>query len=233
MEQYIQIIFILAIIKFCLKAAMTGRLWAILSYAFGVSLFCLALYPIVIRQPLTIITDLLANKAVVTDMAVWTTVEAAAGIFISIFLLDNYFMEHQKRKRSISILKVIPGWIFIFGIAYFQLQFFKIRVGDDFLTTAIMYSSIIFVLISLMSLFLKYVVVAESMKLELKILLNIGILFIGLLVNSSIADYNSSHSETVVEWGALVTMFLICGGLVVCGYLLSKIELTKIFKINK
>ena len=34
------------------------------------------------------------------------------------------------------------------------------------------------------------------MKLELKILLNMGILFIGLLVNATVADYNTSDAQS-------------------------------------
>lgn len=232
MELYIQIIFILALFKFCLKAAMSGRLWVILSYAFGASLFSFLMYPIVIEQPLTIISDLLADKSIVTDTAVLTTLEAVAGIFISIFLLDNYFTEQKKRKTSVQVLKMLPGVIVLFALAYFQLQFFKIRVGADFLETAILYATIIFASISLFAILLKRMVVAESLKLELKILLNIGILFIGLLVNSSIADYNLSYAETVIEWSALGTMILICGVMVILGYFLSKIELKKIFKLK-
>lgn len=230
MELYIQIIFILAIIKFCLKAAMTGRLWVILCYSFGASLISLSMYQIVIEQPTTIISELLANKKIVTDIAVLTSIESVMGIFISILLLDNYFMELPKRKMYMKILKVTPGLIFIFGIAYFQLQFFKIRVGADFLTTAILYSSIIFISITITALLLRNMVKAESLKLELKILLNIGILAIGLLINSTIADYNLSHSETVIEWKALVTMLLICSFMVLLGYLFTKIKLKNIFK---
>ena len=117
MELYIQIIFVLAAMKFCLKAASTDRLWVIFSYAFAASLLSFAMYPIVIEQPLTIISDLLTNKTVVTDIAVLTTIEAVAGIFVSIFLLDNYFTARPKLKRYIYFLKIMPGIIFIFALA--------------------------------------------------------------------------------------------------------------------
>lgn len=231
MELYIQIILVLAMMKFCLKAAMSSRLWVILCYALGASLFSLSMYPIVIEQPLTMVSDLLLNKKIVTDIAVLTSIEAISGIFISILLLDNYFTERAKRKRYLKVLKVIPGVIFMFGVAYFQLQFFKIRVGADFLTTALLYSSILFISITITALLLQKVVKAESMKLELKILLNMGILVIGLLVNSTIADYNLSYAETAIEWTAMITMLLICSLMVSLGYLLSKLKFKK-FKIK-
>lgn len=228
MELYIQIIFVLAAMKFCLKAATTGRLWVIFIYAFAASLLSFAMYPIVIEQPLTIISDLLANKTVVTDIAVLTTIEAVAGIFVSIFLLDNYFMERSKRKRYVYALKVVPGIIFVFALAYFQLQFFKIRAGEDFLATALIYCSIIFGFVSLLSIAIKQLITAESLRLELKILLNIAILVIGLWINSAVADYNLSHAETTIEWGALIAISLILVSLFGLGYLLSKMNFKKI-----
>ena len=61
MELYIQIIFVLALAKFCLKAAMTGRFWTMACYAFFAALVSLALYPTVIEQPATVITNLLGR----------------------------------------------------------------------------------------------------------------------------------------------------------------------------
>ena len=211
---------------------MNSRPWVILCYALGAALISFSMYPIVIEQPLTIISDLLASKKIVTDIAVLTSIESVAGIFISILLLDSYFMDKSKRKKYVKVLKVLPGVIFIFGIAYFLLLFFKTRVAADFLETAILYSSLIFVSVAAVGLFIQKAVKAESLKLELKILLNIGILFIGLLINSSVADYNLSESETVIEWKALGTMLLICGLMILLGYLFSKIEIKKIFKIK-
>ncbi len=232
MELYIQIIFILAVIKFCLKAAMNSRLWVLVCYALAASLISISMYTTVIEQPLSIISDLLENKKLVTDIAVITSIEAVAGIFISILLLDNYFMEKKNRKRYMKGLKVFPGVIFIFAIAYFQLQFFKFRVGADFLTTALLYSSIIFVAIISTALFLRRVLDAESLKLELKVILNISILVIGLLVNSSVAEFNLSHSETVIEWRALIVMLAICILMVLLGFILTKINFKKILKIK-
>jgi len=233
MELYIQIIFVLATMKFCLKAAATGRLWVIFGYAFAAALLSFAIYPIVIEQPLTIISDLLANKKIVTDIAVLTTIEAVAGIFVSIFLLDNYFAARPKRKRYIYFLKIMPGLIFFFALAYFQLQFFKQRAGEDFLITAIFYAAIVFGFVSMLSLAIKNMITAESLKLELKILLNTAILIIGLWLNSAVADYNLSNAETTIEWGALATMALIGCVLVGAGYFFSKINFKKLFKIKQ
>ena len=117
MELYIQIIFVLALAKFCLKAAMTGRFWTMACYAFFAALVSLALYPTVIEQPATVITNLLADRELVTDGAVLTTTEAILGIFVSVFLLSNYFKPKGQRRKSVFVLKVVPGILWIFAVA--------------------------------------------------------------------------------------------------------------------
>ena len=76
MEHYIQVIFVLALAKYCLKAAMTGRLWVMAAYAAVAAVVALVLYPAVITRPVTIVAGLLADRRLVTDGAVLTTLEA-------------------------------------------------------------------------------------------------------------------------------------------------------------
>ena len=207
MELYIQIIFVLALAKFCLKAAMTGRFWTMACYAFFAALVSLALYPTVIEQPATVITNLLADRELVTDGAVLTTTEAILGIFVSVFLLSNYFKPKGQRRKSVFVLKVVPGILWIFAVAYFELLFFRQRVGADFGATVAIYAGIVFAVVLLAAGFIHLFVRHESMKLELKIMLNMGILLIGLLVNASAADSTVVYATVSnVEWGALAAL---------------------------
>lgn len=203
MEHYIQLIFILALAKYCLKAAMTGRLRTMVLYALAAATLALLLYPVVITQPVTLAAGLLADRRVVTDAAVLTTLEATLGIFVSIYLLDNYFKPRAQRRRRVFVLKVVPGLLWMFGVAYFELLFFRERVGADFRATAALYAGILFAAVLLTAWILHTLVRRESMRLELKILLNMAILLIGLLVHATIADYNLSNARSTVAWDAL------------------------------
>ena len=69
-------------------------------YAFFAALVSLALYPTVIEQPATVITNLLADRELVTDGAVLTTTEAILGIFVSVFLLSNSLSVWSSWSRS-------------------------------------------------------------------------------------------------------------------------------------
>ena len=232
MEIFVQIVFILSLLKYCLKAALTSRFWIIAIYGICAALFAMIIYPYVINLPVNIISELLSNHKIVTDGAVLTTVEAVFGIFISILLLDNYFTPRQKRRKLLVILKVAPGVLVFPAIAYFELLFFKMNVGVDFTLSAIIYSLILFVSIMLISIFVKSQMKQESVKLELKIMLNLAILVIGLLINSTVADYNLSDAQTVIEWKPLVVMTIIAVILFVLGIFTPKITIKSLLKIK-
>lgn len=224
MEQLIQVIFIIAICKYCLKAALGGSFKHICLYGFIAAIFAIAIYPFVISQSMNVIQTFLSDKKVVCDAAVLTSFEAIAGIFISLSLLDNYFKPKNKRSNFLRLVKIIPGFICFIGIGYFELQFFKLLVGFSFETIVFLYSLSVFVGILIVSYGLRYLLIGESDKLEFKIILNILILILGLLVYSSVADYNLSNAQTVIEWKALGTLSLIFIACIALGYFLSKIN---------
>lgn len=232
METYVQLILVLALAKYCLKAALTAHFWAIVLYGGFAAIVALAIYPIVIEQPVNVVSTLLLDKALVANGAVITTIEAVAGIFVSVFLLDNYFMRKESRKKSVFLLKVIPGLLSVVAIAYFELMFFGWRVGADFMQTALLYSGGLFSLIIAVATTLKYLLRGESVKLELKVLLNVSVLIVGLLVHSSVADYNLSHADVHVEWSALATLVGLVVVLFFTGIYLPKINIKSLYKNN-
>ena len=227
METLVQLIFIIALVKYCLTAAQSGNLCQLAGYAVVAALVALALYTVVIEQPTTIITELLASRTAVSNIALLTTAEAIAGIFVSVYLVDNYFKPKTKQKKRATVLKIVPGALVFAAIAYFELLFFKIRVGGDFLTTAGLYSTILFVVICTLGGTAKYALTAESLRLEVKVILNMAILIGGLLVSSSVADYNISHAQTTIEWEALVALIAGSALLVALGLILHKMNRIK------
>lgn len=230
MDTLVQLIFIIAIAKFSLKAALSGNLWFIVGYAAAAAAVALALYPLVIEQPLTIIQQMLGDKSMVEYMALLTTTEAIAGIFISVYLIDNYFKPRAKRTKRAFALKIVPGVLVFFAIGYFELLFFKYRAGSDFGITAMLYAAILFVSILAVSFMIKYALRSESLKLEVKVILNITILVVGLLISSNIADYNTSHAQMDIEWAALATLIAMAVCLVALGVWFQRINIKNIFK---
>lgn len=227
METLVQLIFIIVLTKYILTAAQSGSLWRLVGYAAVAAVVALALYPVVIEQPMTIIAELLTSRTAVSNIALLTTAEAIAGILVSVYLLDNYFKPKAKRTKMAYMLKILPGVLVFAAIAYFELLFFKIRVGGDFLVTAALYAALLFVVIFAIGTVTKYALTAESLRLEVKVILNMTILIVGLLVSSSVADYNISHAQTTIEWEALISLIIGSVALIALGILLPNIKLIK------
>ena len=233
MELLVQLIFVVALLKYCLKASLAGGFRVMLCYALGAGVWALAWYPVVIYQPVTIVEQLLTDKQVVTDGAVWTTIEAILGIMLSVRLLDNYFAPKQLRKRSLFILKVVPGLLAPASILYFELLFFKWRVAQDFLVTALLYALICVVALFAIAWLIKRMVEGESLKLEMKLLFNMTILVVGLLINSAVADYNISAAHTETEWLPLIAILSLTALLIATGYWTRNWNWKKLFTHKK
>lgn len=230
METFVQLIFIIALIKYCLRAVLSGRLWLLSGYAVLAAVVALAFYPVVIEQPLTIIPRMLADKETVTDTALLTAAEAIAGILISVYLIDNYFRPKIKRTRLAFFLKIIPGPLVFCAIGYFELLFFKFRAGGDFIITAILFASLLFTAIMIVGLSAKYALKGESLKLEVTVIFNMAILVVGLLISSSVADYNVSHAQAPVEWEAFAVFIISTVAFVILGKRLQNVNLKNILK---
>lgn len=230
METLLQLILVIALAKYCLTAALSGSLWRLVGYAAGVAVVALALYPVVIEQPMTMVTEMLSESTMVANIALVTTAEAIAGIFISIYLLDNYFKPKAQRTKTAFVLKIIPGVLVFCGVAYFELLFFKFRAGGDFLLTAALYAALLFAAVVVVGLVAKHTLSSESLKLEITVIMNIAILVVGLLMSSSAAHYNISHTQTTIEWKALVALIIGATALFALGVWLQKIDFKNILK---
>ncbi len=228
MEIYVQLIFVIASAKYCLKAALSNRFPVLTGYAAAAAITALIIYPAVITQPVTIISRMLENRLIVQNMALISTTEAIAGIFISIYLLDNYFRPEAKRRKKAFILKIMPGVLFFCAIGYFELLFFKFRAGHDFAGTAVLFAAILFTGILSVSSLMRLAIRNESLKLEIKLLFNLCILVFGLLISSSVADYNISYAQTDIEWKALAVMALTVIVLIATGIWMQQTDIKKI-----
>lgn len=215
MENYLQFIFLLAITKYSLKASMNTRWWVTLLYPLAAAVLAYLIYPWMIQQRGDSFTAILADKGLVADCAVLITIEAILGILSSVYILDNYFQPKEKRKRSIFVLKVVPGLLVFIGIAYFELAFFKQFVGVPFGKVALLYSGVIFASVTALSFLLKWLMHGESLKLEAKITLNLLILVIALFVHASLTQYSVSNSQTDV--GLVPTLVAVAFFILMCG----------------
>lgn len=231
METLVQLIFIIALTEYGLKASRS--LQTLLLYATFIGIWGVIWYPWVINLPVTIAGQLLGNKEIVNTGAVLTTIEAVAGITISIKMLDDHFSSKQKQNRWVRTLKTVPGLLVLAAIPYFELLFFKMRLVDDFLTGSVVYALSVTLGMFALGLFFRTGVREPAQQLELKFLLNLAVLLGGLLINSSVAEYNISRASTEVEWSALLTMLLLTGCCILIGLMTRKLKIAQLLKLHR
>lgn len=227
MELLIQIILLSALMKYCLKAAGNASLKAMGGYVLFVLLWPFALYPIMINLPVNIVSELLKERSVVSDCAVVVTVESVAGILLSLKLLENYFRPKMLRSRLLATVKVMPGVLSLAAMAYFELLFFRIRAGSPFLSTVALYSGLLAAAVFVASYLLKLLLPGESVKLELKMLLNLFILAVALSVNSAVSGYPSSNASASVDYGAFAAIASVFAIFALSGFMAEKYCLGK------
>lgn len=225
MEILIQIILVLALIKYVLKAVMTGQLWSIFLYAAFAAVIAFIGYPLVIEQPSNIIHVLLSQHAWVSDMAVITTIEATLGIFASIYLLDDYIRPKTRNRWWSYLMRVVPGLLCFLGIFFFELLFFQYQAGHSFLITAIQYSILLFFTLSILGLLIHFFLDEAALRLELKVILNLEILVIGLIIYCKVAQYNNSQAIVHINWLAMCGFLLLVGLGFLIGFILEKTSL--------
>lgn len=230
MEIYVQLILILALLNYCLNAALAGRPAVIGGCALFASIFAFVLYPVMITQPTSIISDFLSSRKLVTNWAVIATVEAVAGLFASVTLIQHHFKPKKDKKRSLVVLKAMPGVLFYIAIAYFELVFFKHNPGVAFNVLALFYAGIVLISTLSISAFVAWLLPAETSKFELKALISIAMLAICLFINSSVAEYNTARPVFNLDWSATLSFLALMGCMFIAGYVLSGIKITSFLK---
>lgn len=222
METFVQFILLFSLVKYCLKAAIAGRLGYILLFSVAAGGIAVCLYPIIIHASPNIVAEILKNPGLVADGILFTTIESVAGIMLSVKLLDFYFLPKEKRTGWMRVLRFVPGFMYILSIAYLEILFVSTRVGSDFLLSSLLFALLLAVSVFVTACLFKFLVRSESQKLELKIIINMVILLLGLMVNSMVSDYNISAASAVIEWKALVCLVILGIVSAMTGYLLFR-----------
>lgn len=232
MEILFQGILILAILKFCIKAGFFDSKKGILTYAIFAGLIAIVFYPVIIKTNTNAFSKLMLDKKAVSNIAVLITIEAISGMLISIGMLHNLF--EAKKQVWIKILKLTPGILIIGAVYYIELAAFKTMAGTDFLWVAVITSTAIIIGVSVVSTGIKFLLPGNTVRYELKFIINIALLILAIMLNAGLADYNRSNYNTEVEFNKLLAFI----GITVIGFLLgwilfnNKQRFRKILKIK-
>ena len=225
MESILEAIFMLALGGYSLKASLARKPWMPVVYALALGAFSFALYPLIIQQPLTILSDLLLRRGFVEDIALLTTAESFLAIASALHMMSRTVKPAPQASRWATIVSNVPSVLVLLAVVYFQLLFFKERAGESFLATSLLYSAVLSIAIAALAFLLRGAIKGDATKLELRIIIGIATLVSGLLVSSAVAEYNVSHATVPIEWSALLSLAAIVLLLAALGVWLYKSDL--------
>lgn len=203
METFVQIIFVLAIVQYSLQAALSGRVHLMPVYALAAALWAMLLYPWIIEKPLTYLQSCLAQPQWVGDAVLVATVEAVATIMV---LLGASGERPTTGRRLCRVLNGVPGPVFLFAVGYFELQYFGLRAGQNFLLTAVEYAGLSAALVTGLACLLRWSLKPNVHKREMRILLSMAILGLSLLVYAAIFPMPAVSTQAPVAWDALAAL---------------------------
>jgi hypothetical protein len=193
MENLLEIIFILSIIKYSCKATFFRKYWGILLFSVVAAVFAYLIHPLVIKNNIQVFTDIFSEKVKITDLALVITTEAISGIMVSVSVLQN--STGEKKRRGITFLKLSPGVIIAGAIFYMELKTFYFFPGVSFLLTALVTSVALLFVIGIISVAVKTFLPEEDMRYEFKFFINIVLLIAAIILNAGLAAYNRGNYE--------------------------------------
>jgi len=220
MELLFQIIIILAVIKYCLKAGFFNHWGGIAAYALFVSVLAVAFYPFIIKTNSNVFEELLADKKSISNVAVLITIEAISGMLISIGMLGNLFS--RKKQKWIKVLKLTPGILIAGAVYYIELTVFRSFAGVNFAWLAIIFAGVFLTGTLLLTYLIKNLLPDNGTRFELKFLTNVVLLLLSVFLNAGLADYNTGNYRANPEFMKLGVFTAIAATGFILGFILFK-----------
>ena len=241
MEQYLQLIFVLALAKYALAASFLRRAWETAGAGMVLGIAAWLIWPWVVGQPSDTLASMLADAGTVGDFAVIISLEAVAGIFSAVWLLGNTAATPRRlgrsavRRRAIwrQALKAAPGVTVFAAVAAFEMEFFRASVGVPFARTAFLYAVITGGAAILSACLMRKLLPGQTLRLEAKILLNAAMLLTGIFVNASVTDYSRSDSHIPVDWRPRAVAAAVAAVLAAAGYCAGRLRGKAFFRIKR
>ncbi len=230
MESLLQIIVLLAFVRFACRATFFRSLKGIGVFALLVAVVSFICYPIVIEQSGDFYTTLLRDATLVGNVAVLITLEAIAGMLLSIGLLNTLF--RGKKKSRLTLLRYLPEMLIIGAILYAEQQMFYAFPGFSFRLTATITAVIFALAIGGLAFLMGWALPENSGRYELNFLINVFLLCVAILLNAGLSSYNTGSYQSDVQWLSMTIFFGIIGLLVALGFGLYQLKL-KNQKIKK
>lgn len=230
MESLLQIVVLLAFVRFSCRATFFRSIWGIIAFAITVAVISFLCYPIVIEQSGDFYSTLLADATLVGNVAVLITLESIAGMLLSIGLLQTLFQ--NKRKTQLQKLRFLPEILIIGAVLYAEQQMFYLFPGYDFKITAILTAFAFAGIVGGFAFLMRWALPEQGSRYELNFLINLLLLVVAILLNAGLSSYNTGNYQSNVEWQSAVVFLAVIAILFALGFGLYRLKL-KNKKLNK
>lgn len=222
MEILLQIAVLLAFLRFVCRATFFHSKWGVAVFALLVALVSFISYPLVIEQSGDFYKTLLADRVLVGNVAVVLTLEAIAGMLLSIGLLNTLFV---KKKGKLYLLKYLPEVLILGAVLYAEQQLFYAFPGYDFRLTASLIAGGLALLVGGGIFFIRWALPDLGGRYELNFLINVFLLVIAILMNAGLSSYNTASYQSEIEWQSTLSFLGLILLFVTIGWLLFQFKL--------
>jgi hypothetical protein len=199
METLFQLILVLALLKYAVKAGFFKGWRGPVIYSLIAGLIAFIFYPVIIKLESTFFEKVLSNPQQVANLAVLITLEALGGILISIGMVKT--------------LRIVPGILIVGAVFYIELKVFSSITGQPFLRLAILTAFFLAAGIFLLSRGIKKAMPGLEDRYELKFLSNVLLLILAVVLNAGIFGQIPARAPPV----ALLSQTLAFLGLALAG----------------
>lgn len=233
MESILQIIVLLAFVRFACRATFFRSIWSVLVFALLVAALSFLSYPVVIEQAGDFYTTLLSDPTLVGNVAVLITLEALLGMLLSMGLLHTLLA--KKKNAHFHLLRYVPELLILGAVLYAEQQMFYALPGYNFRLTATLTSATFAAAIGLLTFFMRKALPERSNRYELNFLINTFLLLLAVFLNAGLSPYNTGNYDSNLDWKSSIAFFLITFVFFTLGFVLLQLKLKnkKLKKILK
>ncbi len=218
MQEFAFLFCFINLILLSIQLSRLKRRWLLAVVIPSVLLLVLLFYPTVINQRISSWYSLIADKAMLGNLALFFSIEALLGIFISLQLL---FPGGTKEKLW-KALAMIPGPSILISLAGIEIIIFFSVYGFDFMNLAIITGLSIAIVIAALAFIIAKTILPEH-ALEYRLGIHGLQMVIAILLSTSYWSVPVT-TESKIEWKPLLLMVVLIGFGAVCGFFIKQIK---------
>lgn len=218
MEYIIQLLILFIIINCAIKLTF-WKVWQVILFSAVCAGFIILSYPYAINQSKTQITAYLENARIMQDITVLVTIESVICFAFCFAALRELYGRHS--KRWVKPLYAYPSLLIFPALFYLLIHTIFSMAGTPFNTITYSMAAIVFILLPLLVLGIRWLLPEKELRLEVHFLVSLFVSIIGLIstVNGNIVYETAKEAFNMKALLLSLSLFV---SLFIAGYLFNK-----------